>query len=121
MEIKKELPEPRSSLISATTAGTLVGILVTPVALLLSIMSAGAGHGNYLAAKFLYPYSMVSTYFFESIMLPFVVLAFVQYPVYGCLFGRAYVAKKERFAAWSVCVLHVVCVVLLYFHPPLYF
>ena len=61
--------------VSTSVAGILVGVLVAPFALLLAIISAGAGHGHYVAAKLWFPFTMVSTYFLGSITTPFVALA----------------------------------------------
>jgi hypothetical protein len=67
----------------------IVSLIATPVALLLGFMSAGMGHGDYFVATLLFPYTMLSTGVFEEIILPFVLLALVQFPAYGFIIGRA--------------------------------
>ncbi|HVE57228.1 MAG TPA: hypothetical protein VNB22_10400 [Pyrinomonadaceae bacterium] len=62
-------------------------IIAAPLALLLGIYSAGAGHGNYFFAKILFPYTMLSTFFFQSITVPFILLAIAQFPLYGLVFA----------------------------------
>jgi multidrug efflux pump subunit AcrB len=52
-------------------------------------MSGGGGHGDYLLAKLLFPWTMLSTVFFRSITTPFIVLAVIQYPAYGVVLGFA--------------------------------
>jgi hypothetical protein len=46
----------------------IVGFLLTPLFLWLALVSAGGGHGNYGAARILFPYSMVfGFYIYERI------------------------------------------------------
>lgn len=69
-------------------------ILVTPVALLMALFSAGAGHGSYSIAKILFPYTMLSAF---PITEPFMVLAVIQFPIYGLIL--AFSVKSERFSS----------------------
>ena len=76
----------------------VIGALVcTPVLLLIGLKSAGAGHGHYLMAKLLFPYTMLSTVVFGRICGWFLGLAVLQYPVYGAWIGMA----SERGALWK--------------------
>ena len=50
----------------------IASLIVTPVALLMGIGSAGAGHGDYLLAIILFPYTLLSTLVFDSITPPFI-------------------------------------------------
>ncbi|ESY35285.1 hypothetical protein X747_28110 [Mesorhizobium sp. LNJC384A00] len=45
----------------SSRAGFLVGLGVTPVAFFLALYSAGAGHGDYVLARLLYPVPMLAT------------------------------------------------------------
>ena len=67
----------------------MTGAVATPVALCLAYLSMGLGHGNYHAAKILFPYTMLSTLWLKSITIPFVVLMFIQFPLYGALVSLA--------------------------------
>lgn len=67
----------------------MVSLVLTPVGLALGMMSAGAGHGNYLLAKALFPWTMLSTVFLSSITASFIALAIIQYPTYGLILGLA--------------------------------
>jgi len=92
----------------------VAGLVATPLCLLLAIASGGAGHGDYFWAKIIYPYTMLSTLLFNSITLPFIVLAVVQLPIYGVLLsiGRArnrfglvaFVLLTAHAAAAAVCL-----------------
>src|SRR5690242_17468490 len=66
----------------------LISLIVTPVALVLGMMSAGLGHGDYFLAKWLFPYTMLSTVLFGSITIPFLLLGIAQFPIYGFLVSR---------------------------------
>jgi hypothetical protein len=64
--------------------GLGVGMQFALPTLLLGFLSAGGGHGNYLWAKVLFPYTMIPP---GEISLALEVLALVQFPVYGILIG----------------------------------
>jgi hypothetical protein len=67
----------------------ICSLVVTPIALLVGVASGGAGHGNYFAAKLLFPYTMLSATAFDYIYLPFVLLVIAQFPAYGIILGYA--------------------------------
>jgi hypothetical protein len=89
----------------------------TPVALVLGIASAGAGHGDYVSARLLFPYTMLSTYLTSDLTL---VLAVIQMPVYGVVLFLASLRGGRRFVVALIVVggLHLVAS-LLCFVPPL--
>ena len=78
----------------------IISLLVTPIALLLGIGSAGAGHGDYRLAMILFPYIMLSTSLFNSITPPFIILAIIQFPVYGLVLG--YADERGRLVSMSI-------------------
>jgi hypothetical protein len=78
----------------------LLSLILTPLALLLGIGSAGAGHGDYFWAKILFPYTMLSTFLFASITAPFILLAIVQFPLYGLLL--AFAGERKRFGSLAI-------------------
>ena len=84
----------------------IVSLIVTPLALLLGIGSAGAGHGDYRLAMILFPYTMLSAAIFNSITNPFIILAIIQFPLYGIALGHA--NEKGRLSSVSIliCVVH---------------
>jgi len=89
----------------------LIACLVTPVCLELAMLSGAAGHGNYLLAKILYPYSMFSTIFLDEITVPFIILAIIQLPLYGVILGIANMRGKIISATISLTVVHSLAVV----------
>jgi uncharacterized membrane protein YqjE len=84
---------------------------VTPLFILGGIASAGAGHGNYVLAKVFFPFTMLSTILFGSIITPFIALAIVQFPLYGLLIGTA--NEKRRLAPYAIglVTIHALAVV----------
>ena len=85
----------------------LISLVMTPAALILAVMSAGAGHGDYFVAKLLFPYTMLSTFVFDSITIPFLLLAIAQFPIYGFLLS----IEKKPFATMMLLgLIHLVCV-----------
>lgn len=88
----------------------VISLVVTPIALFVGLASAGAGHGNYFLTKVLFPYTMLSTVWFESILEPFFLVAIFQFPVYGIILALG----RKRFGVWSSVLIaaHVTTVVL---------
>ena len=83
----------------------IVSLVLTPFLLLLGVGSGGAGHGDYRLAMMLFPYTMLSTFVFDSITVPFIVLAIIQFPLYGVTLG--YANQRGRFG-WVAILLAIV-------------
>ncbi len=81
----------------------LASLVVTPPLLFAAAVYTGAGHGSYLPAKILFPFTMLSTVLFRSIVAPFIVVAVLQFPLYGLLLGRA--NASGTFARWATAIL----------------
>lgn len=80
----------------------IVSLVLTPIALLLGVGSGGAGHGDYRLAMMLFPYTMLSTAIFDSITVPFIALAVIQFPLYGVALG--YANQKARFGLVAILI-----------------
>jgi hypothetical protein len=105
----------------AAIIGLMGGVLIAPLAIFLAIVSGGAGHGHYISAKLWFPFTMASTYLFESIAAPFIALAIAQYPIYGWLVGRATEHVPARRILWVVGSCHVALATLLLLRPSMSF
>lgn len=82
--------------------GLIIGLLITPIAIMLALASGGAGHGNYRLCFALYP--LVSMIMFAGAG-PFVApLALAQYPFFGWYIGRC-ISRKQRVRMWLVILL----------------
>lgn len=95
---------------SAISKPFVVSLVATPLVLLAAVASAGAGHGNYLLAKILFPFTMLSTLVFGSLIAPAIVLAVFQFPFYGFILGRANVKGSLRLRAAVLLLIHVLAV-----------
>jgi len=83
----------------------IVSLILTPIALLLGIGSGGAGHGDYLWARVLFPYTMLSAFLFGAITVTFILLAVAQFPLYGA--GLGYARGGGRLARLAIILLLV--------------
>lgn len=92
----------------------VVSLIVTPIALLLGVGSAGAGHGDYRLAMILFPYTLLSAVIFDSITIPFIILAIIQFPLYGIALGQA--NEKGCLISMSIllCVVHGVALTAMF-------
>lgn len=90
----------------------VLSIIVTPLALVLGLFSAGGGHGNYVLARILFPYTMLSTAAYGSITDLFFAVAIAQFPVYGVALAVAALFRQMRAGLIVLLVIHMVTVVL---------
>jgi hypothetical protein len=93
----------------------VVSLVLTPVFLFLGLVSGGAGHGDYVLARILFPFTMLSTRIFGSIVTPFILLAIIQFPLYGLVLGTANVRRKMLVSSAGLLVLHSISAALCFF------
>ena len=80
-----------------------LGMAVTPVFVVLAVLSGGVGHGSYVLAIILFPYWAALVTMSDSIALPglwpliVLPLALIQYPLYGHLIGLVWVGRRRAF------------------------
>ena len=87
-------------------AGLLFGLGATPIALLLALFSAGAGHGDYVLARVLYPIPMLATLLTNDTITSLSVgLAGAQFPACG-----AFVAPGGRARWLALGIIHGVAI-----------
>ena len=84
----------------------VIGLLPGFAAVFLALLSAGAGYGDYAAARGLFPASMLLTLVEGSIGPLAIAVALMQFPFYGCLLGWS-VARNAYLAAVVVGLLHL--------------
>lgn len=92
----------------------IISLAFTPPALIVGLISAGAGHGDYLVAKILFPYTMLSTALYDSITDLFFAAAFVQFPLYGVIL--AFAGERRRFYSFAflLALIHTSTVALCF-------
>lgn len=96
--------------------GGLAGIVFTPLALWIALVSAGGGHGDYNLAKMLFPAQMLSTLLTTSISRFAIGTAFIQYPLAGVVAGSFFRIgiRPGITASITLVVLHGVLVVVAF-------
>jgi hypothetical protein len=111
------MPRERASLrlpgkvFFAILKGVGIGVLIELPALLFAFMSAGAGHGDYGAARALFPVPMLLTILTDdTIGLLVGSLALLQFPLYGALIAWN-IRRGFRRPLAPVAVLHIVAAV----------
>jgi len=92
-----------------------LGVLGTIPAVALAVASGGAGHGEYVAARLLFPYTMLLTLAANRVSPFTALIALVQFPLYGIIIGSAWSSRRARRLALSVVsVLHGGAVLLCF-------
>jgi hypothetical protein len=99
--------------VKAVVSGAALGLLLGFPALFAGIISAGAGHGDYVAARALFPVPMLLTLLEGSIGVLSAGLALLQFPIYGGLLGWTFV-RKAYLPAAAVGSLHLVAAILCF-------
>jgi len=107
-------PEPYSRRpVLAVLVGTACGASVSLPALFLAVVSAGVGHGHYVAARMLFPYSMLLTLLEGSIGALAQGVGLLQFPLYGALLGWC-LWRRSFGAAILVASLHLVAAAICF-------
>lgn len=75
-------------------------------ALYLAAVSGGAGHGSYFWAKVLFPYPMIATLITGSLAPALILLALVQFPVYGLIIGNSWLNGRLRATSAVLLIVH---------------
>ena len=88
--------------------GFLSGGLVAVPAIMVAIVSGGVGHGDYAAARALFPVPMLLTLLQDdTIGVLSIGLGLLQFPIFGALLGWS-VARKNYLPAFAVILAHVI-------------
>jgi hypothetical protein len=90
----------------------LLGIIAGMAFLAVCIFFMGGGHGTYIPSKIFFPYTMLSTVETESISPFFIVLAFIQYPLYGLIIQFGKEKKKKILRSSIIGIVHVIAMIL---------
>jgi len=89
--------------------GAGIGVIIAIPAIFAAIASGGAGHGTYIAATVLFPFSMLLTRLEGSIGLIGMAVGMLQFPLYGAVAGRA-VAVRGNSYFLPLMTVHLVAV-----------
>jgi len=109
-----ESPPARSRKASAVLKGVGIGAAVELPALLLGLMSAGAGHGDYVIAAMLFPVPLLLTGLTHGTIAWLAgSLALLQFPLYGALIARNHVRGVARPHA-PIAATHIAAILLCF-------
>ena len=113
--LQYQTPEPqRNSLrFGGAAAGATIGVAFAVPMIIVAVMSGGAGHGDYAAARALFPVPMLLTLITDgSIAVPSIVLVLTQFPIYGAIIGWCATARKAALvtAIVTISVSHLAAV-----------
>lgn len=82
---------------NAVMLSAVGGMFITIPALVLAVLSSGAGHGDYGFARLLFPIPMcVAVFVTGSIDTPSIVLALGQFPFYGGVIAYFAMSRRRR-------------------------
>ena len=84
-------------------------LAATPFCLVFGMASAGAGHGDYIPATILFPFTLLSFLFFDSITIP-LLPAIAQFPLYGIIFGLANLKNRLDISIAAVLAAHLLAI-----------
>lgn len=94
--------------------GLAVGVVIGIAAVAVAIMAAGAGHGTYIPAIAMFPFAMILTPLTDSISPIAMVVALVQFPLYGWLIARASARGNGSRVVAVIALAHGVVAVAAY-------
>lgn len=90
--------------------GAALGVVVECLAVFAAMLSGGAGHGDYVAARLLFPVPMLLTLVEGEIGTLVMFVGLVQFPVYGGLLGWAH-ARNRYLPVLAAGALHGVATI----------
>lgn len=96
--------------IRAALLGAALGLLVFLPAIVLAFLSSGGGHGDYVAARILFPYSMLLTLIEGAIGPVALLIGIIQFPLYGGTIALPGSSKPSR-AVLTLGTFHLAAVV----------
>ena len=93
---------------NAVVAGFALAMLVSVLAFMAAVASGGAGHGDYVAARALFPLPMLLTLLEGGAVGAIsIVVGLLQFPVYGALLGWS-ITRRHYVMAVVVTLAHVI-------------
>lgn len=93
---------------------TLKLSLITPLLLVICVFPAGGGHGTYIPAIIFFPFGLISFILFDELITPFIILAILQFPLYGILLDYNIGKGKKRLIINSICIAHIVLTIVIF-------
>lgn len=73
----------------------------------------GAGHGTYIPAMGLFPFGMLGVLLQDRISLPFIIVAILQYPLYGFIVDKSNSSRQLKLSLLTVLLIHIILATLI--------
>jgi hypothetical protein len=93
----------------------VTSLFLTAILLAVAAVSGGVGHGNYTLAILLFPYAAVAVvvldHFFNS-TIPMIVIAVLQFPLYGTLISIGRGRVRDRIVVIALLASHAIAVLV---------
>jgi hypothetical protein len=99
----------------------IASILMGVAALGICIFAGAAGHGTYLPAKILFPFTMISTGSGDTITITYLLVAIMQFPFYGLVVAIGQRFRRLLEVSVFLISFHVVAVIGALFLSSKYF
>lgn len=87
--------------------------LLTPILLFVAVYTMGAGHGSYIPAMSIFPFGLLGILIQDRITWPFIVIAILQYPLYGFLIDKANSPRQFKLLILALLATHIGLATLL--------
>ncbi|MCC9165602.1 hypothetical protein [Pontibacter harenae] len=87
--------------------------LFCPVFLIIALLLAGGGHGWLEPAIILFPLGLLSIVVTDSLNVVSLLLAVIQYPLYGLLLDKAQAINQLKRFTISILLFHLLLVVII--------
>lgn len=105
---------PASKSLLFALSGFGIGCFATGPALLLAILSGGAGHGHYGFARAIFPFEMLGTLLTgREITMPLIIAACIQLPIYGIILGYG-LSRRDAVLPGTLAILHGMAVLFCF-------
>ena len=101
--------------ISCAFAGFFGGLILGYLLWYIAALFMGAGHGSYLPAKLLFPYTMVSTHWTQIISDEAVLCGYLGYAIYGGVLGFSLPNSWTYKVGFSVLSIHILAIAMCIF------
>lgn len=94
----------------------IYSLLIQIAAIIITNLFAAGGHGTYIPFRVFFPYTMLSTVFYEDIRSPFIIIMFFQYILYGIVLYFTFNTKylKNAFSFLAFCHIFSMLIGFIY-------
>ncbi|HMH45910.1 MAG TPA: hypothetical protein VK557_20650 [Pyrinomonadaceae bacterium] len=93
----------------------IMSLVIAPILLGIAALPGGVGHGTYVPAVILFPFAALTVvaldHFFDA-SIPMMIIAALQFPIYGLLISWARSRSRSVMALAVILTLHALAVLI---------